>query len=233
MIIGSGLLASAFDPKAVEMLDATIFASGVSNSNETDPASYAREERLLSEHLGSSAHRIFVYFSTCSITDPDRGAGMYARHKKRMEDKVATLDNYLILRLPQVVGRTQNPNTLTNFLASRIAQGATIPLWSRAIRCLVDVEHVAAITLELLRQEHPIRMLADIAPPEVVTMPSLVDMLESAMGICTERQLIDREGGSHPDPSLMLSLSPSLGLDVSRGYTERLLRKYYGRPDAS
>lgn len=232
MIVGNGLLASAFDPKAVEMLDATIFASGVSNSNETDPASYAREERLLSEHLVLS-RGVFVYFSTCSIADPDRGGGMYAQHKKRMEDKVATQDSHLILRLPQVVGETRNPNTLTNFLADRIARGAKIPLWSGAIRCLVDVEHVAAITLELLRQPRPIRLLGDIAPPEVVTMPRLVDMLESAMGICTTRQLIDREGGSHPDPSLMLSLAPGLGLDMSSGYTERLLLKYYGRPDAS
>ncbi|WP_045737533.1 hypothetical protein [Xanthomonas sp. MUS 060] len=231
MIVGNGLLASAFDPKTVEMLDAIIFASGVSNSNETDPASYAREERLLCEHLDST-HGTFVYFSTCSIADPDRGSGMYARHKKRMEDRVAKQDNYLILRLPQVVGNTRNPNTLTNFLASRISQGATIPLWSGAVRCLVDVEHVAAITLELLSQPRPIRLLADIAPPEVVTMPRLVDMLESAMGIGTKRQLINREGGSHPDPSLMLSLSPGLGLDISSGYTDRLLRKYYGRSDA-
>ncbi|MDL5366163.1 hypothetical protein QSH18_11150 [Xanthomonas sp. NCPPB 2654] len=231
MIVGNGLLASAFEQKAIEALGATIFASGVSNSNEVDPAAYAREKKLLCEHL-KLARGTFVYFSTCSIADPDRGVGAYARHKKLMEEEVATRDDYLILRLPQVVGHTANPNTLTNFLASRIAEGVKIPLWSGAIRCLVDVEHVAAITLELLRQPRPMRVLGDIAPPEVVTMPELIDMLESVMGVRTQRELIDRGGGSRPDPELMLSLSHRLGLDISTGYTARLLRKYYGRPDA-
>lgn len=231
MIIGNGLLASAFDPTVIAELGATIFASGVSNSNEVDPAAFAREESLLDQHL-ASAPGTFVYFSTCSISDPDRGAGAYARHKLRMEEKVAGREDHLILRLPQVVGRTSNPNTLTNFLAARIASGASIPLWSDAIRCLVDVEHVAAVTLQLLRQPRPLRVRDEIAPPEVLTMPELVDTLEAVMGVSAERQLINRAGGTRPDPTLMLQLAPCLGLDVSAGYTARLLRKYYGRPDA-
>lgn len=231
MIVGNGLLASAFEPKAVEALGGTIFASGVSNSSEIDPARYAREETLLSKHLGLACGT-FVYFSTCSISDPDRGAGLYAQHKKRMEEKVATLDDYLILRLPQVVGHTPNPNTLTNFLASRIAEGAKIPVWTEAIRCLVDIEHVAAITMEMLRQPRPMRLLDEIAPPEVVTMPELVDALESVMAKRAQRQLIERAGGNRPDPTLMLSLASRLGLDLSSGYTARLLRKYYGHSNA-
>ncbi len=231
MIVGRGLLASAFDAHAIQALDATLFASGVSNSSETDPSAYAREQRLLDEHLAATSGT-FVYFSTCSIQDPDRGHGQYARHKIRMEQKVVDRGgNYLVLRLPQVVGRMGNPHTLTNFLADRLRNGDVIPMWSGAIRCLVDVEHVAAITLALLSGDRP-QVLGTLAPPETITMPDLVDAMESVMELTTRREIVEREGGIHPDPTLMVQMASLLGIDVTPGYTKRLLQKYYGHHDA-
>lgn len=230
MIVGKGLLASAFDAEHVTEMGATLFASGVSNSNETDPAAYAREERLLDAHL-ASAEGTFVYFSTCSIEDPERGNGPYAQHKQRMEQKVAGCGDYAILRLPQVVGHTPNQHTLTNFLANRLRSGEVIPLWSAAIRCLVDVEHVAMVTLALLRRGRPLQLLDQVAPPEVLTMLELVDAMESVMQLKARRQVVERSGGIRPDPSLMLELGPSLGIDLTPGYPLRLLQKYYGRCD--
>ncbi|MFC3657807.1 hypothetical protein FZ025_05545 [Xanthomonas hyacinthi] len=231
MIVGRGLLASAFDAHAIEALETTLFASGVSNSNETDPSAYAREQALLEEHL-AAATGMFVYFSTCSIEDPDRGNGHYGRHKVRMEQKVIERGgDYLVLRLPQVVGLTGNPHTLTNFLANRLRSGEPIPMWSGAVRCLIDVEHVAAITMSLLRSSGLRQVLATLAPPEVITMPELVDAMESIMGLTARREIVERKGGARPDAALMVKMAPTLGIDVSPGYTWRLLQKYYGHHD--
>jgi nucleoside-diphosphate-sugar epimerase len=232
MIVGNGLLASAFEAQQIKQLGATVFASGVSNSTETDPAAYAREESLLQAHL-AAASGTFVYFSTCSIEDADRGQGPYAQHKRKMEEKVADRGDFLILRLPQVAGRTSNPHTLTNFLANCLRSGQVIPVWSSAIRCLVDVEHVAAITLALLQKERPAQKLDHVAPPEVLTMPQLIDAMEVVMQLTAKRHVIERSGGTRPDPTLMLALGPALGIDLSPGYTLRLLEKYYGSRDVS
>lgn len=232
MIVGRGLLASAFDAQAIEASRATLFASGVSNSSETNPAAYARERDLLAEHL-SSARGTFVYFSTCSIEDPDRSNDDYARHKARMERMVMDHGGgYLILRLPQVVGRTGNPRTLTNFLADRLRRSEAIPVWSGAIRCLIDVEHVATLTMSLLADTMPHRLVDTLAPPEVITMRELVDTMEIVMGIEARREIVERHGGARPDSRLMVGMAPALGIDVSPGYTRRLLQKYYGRHDA-
>jgi nucleoside-diphosphate-sugar epimerase len=233
MIVGRGLLASAFDAQAIETLEATLFASGVSNSSEINPLAYVREQQLLEERL-AAAKGAFVYFSTCSIEDPDRGSGQYARHKVRMEQLVADRGGrYLILRLPQVVGRTGNPHNLINFLTDRLRNGEPIPMWSGAVRCLIDVEHVAAITMRLLQDGAHEQLRASLAPPEVISMPALVDVMESILGLHARREIVDRTGGTQPDATLMAQVAPTLGIDVSPGYTRRLLEKYHRHDNAN
>lgn len=224
-VIGSGLLAGSFDAKRVRELNARIFASGVSNSSETRHEAFLREERLLKRHLAAATGR-FVYFSTCSISDLDRTASGYVMHKLRMESLVREHAPHFILRLPQVVGHTHNPHTLTNFLASNIASGVPFPVWTNALRCLVDVEHVAAITMELLKEE-TLSQTLEIAPPETISMRDLVPAMEQALGrkaVCT---FIERGGGTVPDSSVMQAYAARIGIDISPGYSRRVIRKYY------
>lgn len=47
MIVGNGLVASAFLPYFAEDPEIMIFASGVSNSRETRKEEFVREEKLL------------------------------------------------------------------------------------------------------------------------------------------------------------------------------------------
>lgn len=226
-IIGGGLLARAFDPAAVRTLGATVFASGVSNSQETDPAQYAREANLLADALVACPGR-FVYFSTCSITDADRVSTPYAQHKQCMEAMIRERGNFLILRLPQVVGRTDNPHTLINHLVDRIRRGEHLTVWQHAIRCLVDVDDVAAIALHLLRNDLKRDYTLDVAPDEKLTLLDLVTLLESVLGQSAVYTLVDRGGGASPDSSTFNMYGPAAGVDTSAGYSRRLLQKYYG-----
>lgn len=226
-IIGRGLLARAFNAGLIEELDATVFASGVSNSQESDPAQFQREAELLARALQERPGR-FVYFSTCSVTDGDRTTTPYAVHKRKMEALIQTRGNHLILRLPQVVGNTDNPHTLVNHLVAHISAGLRLQIWSNAVRCLVDVDHIAAITLHLLREGlEPDRTL-DLAPPESLTLQRLLVLVEQTLDRQAVYTLVDRGGGATPDSTIFSTYAPQLGIDISAGYTHRLLHKYYG-----
>lgn len=231
-VIGHGMLASAFDPVQISRLGAIVFASGVSDSNEFRAEAFSREQALLEEHLECSAQKKFVYFSTCSISDPDRERSPYALHKLQMEALVARHPTYIILRLPQVVGVTRNPYTLSNFLAERIRSGNRFPLWMNARRCLIDVMDVASVTVALLGQDTAHGILADLAPPETIRMSCLVAIMEELLGRKANAQPIERGNGASPDPSLMLRFAASLNLDLSPGYSQRTLEKYYGKRNA-
>lgn len=135
---GSGLIASAFRPFAEEDRF-LLFASGVSNSSTVTATDFARELHLLEAHAGTGAR--LVYFSTCSLFDPTLRTNPYILHKLDMEDRVRHMfPDHLILRLPNIIGRTPNPHTLCNHLRDRIVAGLPVQVHLHACRYLMDVD---------------------------------------------------------------------------------------------
>lgn len=106
MIIGSGLLARAFTEATKNRSDVVIYAAGVSNSQCTDIREFARERSLLTRSLeAANAAACFVYFSTCSIEDPESTGTAYVQHKLAMEQLTLRRENHLVVRLPQIAGK--------------------------------------------------------------------------------------------------------------------------------
>lgn len=229
MIIGNGLLARAFMPH--DLGGATIFASGVSNSAETDPLAFRRESDLLDLSLQNARDR-FVYFSTTSILDPERQDSGYVAHKRAMEAKVLASSDHLVLRLPQVVGRTRNPHTLTNFLAAKISAGEQFSVWRQATRCLLDVDDVALLTRYLLANGFRLEGAGALVSPEVLDMPTLVGLMEQTLCLPAKCTFLPSGGGARVDPALAMSVASAAGVDFNPGYSQRVLQKYYGKKNA-
>ena len=102
MIIGNGLIASAFNPYFSNDERVVVFASGVSNSRETRAEAFLRERQML---LDAMRHeRFLLYFSTCSVNDPELADAPYVVHKKEMEKLVQSTKDYAIFRVPIIVG---------------------------------------------------------------------------------------------------------------------------------
>ena len=120
MIIGSGLIASAFHRTHTVAKDVCIFASGVANSRCTDKREFQRERVLLESMLRRHSSLLFIYLSTCSVYDPSLKDSPYVKHKSSMEQVVLSRGTALVLRLPQVVGPNANPHTLIKFIADSI-----------------------------------------------------------------------------------------------------------------
>ena len=116
MIIGNGDIASVL-PKRRDLL---FFASGVSNSHETRESEYQREKTLL---LKQNRRPHIVYFSTLAVLYGDY---RYVQHKKEMEALIKQeFSLYTIMRLGNITWGT-NPNTIINFLRSRLKKGLPI-----------------------------------------------------------------------------------------------------------
>src|SRR5688572_10553895 len=115
MVIGNGMLAEgfrSFGPDHRYM----VFAAGVSNSSNLDNNEYKREHDLLERSLLDNPEKIPVYFSTYSILDPGLKDSVYVKHKLAMENLVTKhSQNYFILRVTNVAGRSSNVNTVLNY----------------------------------------------------------------------------------------------------------------------
>lgn len=105
MIIGNGDIASVLPDRD----DLLFFASGVSNSQETNGAAYDREANLLREQ---DYYKHIVYFSSLATLYANT---YYARHKRKMEEFVKEhFNDYTIVRIGNITWGN-NPNTFINY----------------------------------------------------------------------------------------------------------------------
>ncbi|MBK1894420.1 NAD-dependent epimerase/dehydratase family protein [Chryseobacterium paridis] len=142
MIIGTGLIANSL--KNIDTKEILYFASGVSNSLETKDAEFQREFNLLRNTLEHNKEKKFIYFSTLSVHDRSKQNSHYVLHKLEMENYIKNnSDNYLILRIGNIVGKGGNPNTLFNFLKTKIKDNHKFVLHRNARRLLLDIDDIS------------------------------------------------------------------------------------------
>lgn len=229
MIIGSGLLASAFAPSFLQHGKVCIYAAGVSNSGCTDLREFARERSRLMAALQQAKHfEVFLYFGTCSVADPETQNTPYVQHKLAMEKLAATHPHYLILRLPQVAGITPNPHTLLNYLYAKIARSESFSLWKNAKRNIIDVDDIADIAQQLITHLSVRNTMLNIANPRNYSMSEIVSTMERIVGKDAIYDVLER-GSEYPiDVTPMLTLIDQSSLKFGDSYLEQVINKYYG-----
>jgi nucleoside-diphosphate-sugar epimerase len=227
MIVGSGLLARAFKPEFGANPEIIIFASGVSNSLETRAEEFSREHSLLCELLEGAAKRL-VYFGSCGVVTTGQESTPYMEHKKLMESLVLASPGSLVLRLPQVVGATNNPHTLTNFIRDRILTGEHFTVWEHAERNLVDVDDVAAIGSQLIKSTSLARTISvPIAAERSLPMPEIVSMFERALRKTANYSIAPKGLPLPVDATEAVQIGAKLGINLGQDYIESVIRKYY------
>lgn len=139
MILGNGDIASVLNDRD----DAIFFASGVSNSMETNQDNFNRERRLLIELYGTT--KCLVYFSTIAADDVTKKDIPYIRHKLEMESLAESLfENYIIIRIGNITWGT-NPNTFLNNIRTRIKNKESVVLHDE-YKYMINKEQLLLIT---------------------------------------------------------------------------------------
>ena len=224
MIIGRGLIASAL--RGIEGEKQVIFASGVSNSQETNEKEFDRERSLLEKSLLSINDFELFYISTCSIYDPSLVNARYIRHKLLMEEIVLSQPNCRIVRLPNVVGPTGNPNNLVNFFANRIKTDTPFKIQRNAARYILGVDEMRALLAGYLDASELYDSLINITPPTATHVLELVQMIEQHLSKDARKLIIDG-GSTYTIPNdVSSSLSGRLGIYFGQEYTMSVVEKW-------
>ncbi len=227
MVIGSGLLAHRFESyhKDDRFL---IFASGVSNSKTKNPEAYTREIDLLRECIQQYPDKIIVYFSTCSIYDPDEVKSAYVQHKLKIETIIqTTVPQYYIFRVSNVAGRSSNPNTLLNYFFYHIKNGINFDLWTNACRNIIDIDDVFQIADQILKNGLPSVEPINVGSPINYPVKEIVTAIE--FFLTTKSNYVEVNKGScfETDLSVIQPILQQSGLQFNSEYLAGLLAKYY------
>ncbi len=232
MVIGKGMIAKAFS-RFCRDDRALIFASGVANSGETDKDEFERERSALDDALRANPEKLFVYFSTCSIDDKDVLHSPYVQHKLCMEDFIVrSHKDYLICRLPQVVGRSMNRATLVNYLYDKIMNSERFVVWKNAHRYLVDVEDVAMIVSRII-DDNVIRNTTVNIVSRPYSVLDIVTIMENLTGKRGIYDVINKGTPYRIDDSAVSDIARKLNISFDRPYLDNMLLKYYGKHSSS
>ena len=135
------MIANAFSNSKYNIPKSLIFASGVSNSKSNDDREFEREIRLLKNYLNNDER--LIYFSTSSIYDNYLKSSPYVKHKLFVENFITSnFKNFIIYRLPNVIGKTKNKNTMINFFKECIINKKPVNLDKNSRRYIIDVDDV-------------------------------------------------------------------------------------------
>ncbi|MFA6036686.1 MAG: NAD-dependent epimerase/dehydratase family protein [Legionellales bacterium] len=223
MIIGSGMLAKLFS--TYENNDnIIIFASGVSNSQETQAAAFKREHYLLVNTLQENPEKTLVYFSTGSVYDSSAKDSLYVIHKKHMEQLIQKhAKKYYIFRLSHVVGKTSSP-TIINFLKQKINSGETFELWANSTRNLIAGEDVFKLVDYILNHDLFKNEIINIASHENLSIQKIVYIIEGVLGKSAHFTLTQK-GAAYPiDISLIEKILPKAGVSFKKDYVSIILK---------
>ena len=225
MIIGNGLIANLFREHDRE--NVVFFASGVSNSLETEKSAFLREEDLLRKTLEENSDKIFIYFSTCSIYDSSKNGSPYVNHKLKMEQIVEELaDQFLILRVSNAVGKGGNPNLLMNYLVNAFHQEKEITVHTLATRNLIDADDVKNITLKFIN-ENSFNKIINVAYLENFSTSEILEILEKHFNKTAKTSLV-KSGQSYlisiPEAEAYFAEN---NLREKNEYLLRIIKRYY------
>jgi len=225
MTIGNGLIANGLKLSSKHQT-IVLFASGVSNSNETNPAAFDREKKLLIQSLEQHNDKTFVYISSCDVEDPLDNT-MYYSHKLAMEDivKRSTKKHY-IFRLPQVVGKTTNKNTLFSFLVDKTTHNQPFDVWTKATRNLIDVDDVDRIINYILSHNIFRNEITNIASLHNTSILELVTRIETYMGKKARYDEVPKGHEYKIDTTKIEKILVKLNITFDASYLERLIQKY-------
>ena len=223
MVIGNGLIANIFC-NYKDNDNVVIFASGVSNSNETSFKNFKRERELLLMTLEAYTDTLFVYFSSCDVIYSDSINKPYYFHKLEMESIVKRHPNYYIFRLPQIIGNSSNKMSLINYIVESIKSGDEINLWKHSYKNLIATQEVFKIVDFILSSTISRRQTINVINSYYYSIQEIVKTIEDILEIKAKVSIKDKGFV----PCYSITKLTGLEIDFSKDYLRNTLLKSYG-----
>ncbi len=218
MIVGSGLIAKAFEKYNYDN-DVLIFSSGVSNSKENRSSEFEREEKLIKEYI--NINKKFIYFSTVSVVDGSKNSP-YIEHKLNIEKFISeNHNNYLIFRLPIVVGINSNKVTFFNTIKNKIINNEVIDIYN-VKRYLIDIDDLSSTLPIIIDDKNERNKTINVCYDNFTTVIDILNKMEFFLKTNSPKNFIESDSNYEVDNHFFKTKFPLDYYD----YNDRLIEKY-------
>ena len=230
---GSGFIAKNLKRiKLRKLKKIVIYAAGVSNSKSKDKKKFLRERKKIQTFLNDhNKEHLFIYISTISVLDNYLKKDNYTRNKIIIENLIKkSLNNFLILRLPQIVGKSNNPHTLTNFIYRKILSEQRFKVWSNVKRNLIDIDDLIKIVKQIISTKLKPGNVINILNPNSIYVEEIVNIMGDIVKKNPKYILLEYK--PKKKGNLKIQSSSKFNLNIKKyfkdkNYFKNILKKYY------
>jgi len=182
-IIGSGFIATKFKKylKFIKKNKVIIYAAGISNSLEINKKNLEREI-LKFKNFTKKNKRKLIYISTYSVNDYSRNKKLYVKNKIKIEKIIEEdSDEYLVIRLPEIIGKTKNLHTLSNFFYNNIINNKPFKVFKNSRRNLLDIDDAIKNCIKIIRKNKNKNKIINLLNKKFNTPMQIVTNLEKIL----------------------------------------------------
>lgn len=224
MVVGNGLLGESMN-LFIDNDDVLIFASGVSNSKENRVSEYEREFDLLNKFLGTE--RKIIYFSTCSVLYDCLEPTDYIKHKLQVEDFIkSNFKNFIIFRLPNVVGYTENQHTSFNFFKKNLIDNFEINVEENTTRYFIDVDDIVETLTPIIIDKTQNKKEFNVCFNTKITIINFIKLMSDQLGVIPKINLIKNGCSFDVDNTNFLKLVNKKYKSIDQDYNYNIIKKY-------
>ena len=144
-IIGDGFIGKSLYKIKKDLIRTNyiIYAAGISHSKTKSKRNLNKELSLFKIFLKNNPSKKVIYISTADVTDNISNKSLYVKNKIKIEKLIKKrFKNYIILRLPQIIGKSKNKNTLVNYFYFNIKNNKPLMLIKNFKRNVLDIADI-------------------------------------------------------------------------------------------
>ena len=163
-----------------------------------------------------------------SIFDKSLRKNGYIKNKIFIENFIKKkVQNYLIIRLTQVVGYNKNPNTITNFFYNKIRNKKSFKLWDKTHRNLIDIDDLITIFKNILKKKFKRKSELNIYNTKSIASKKIVLILSKILNLKPNYKLIRLRKNINYIYKKNLKSYQFSYLFNDKNYNMKVLKKYY------
>jgi dolichol-phosphate mannosyltransferase len=227
MVTGNGVIANRFMDYSLSK-QYLIYPGAVHDSLIIDEKIFRIEEDAIKLALTQNLNLTFVYFSSCSILAPNKSLSPYSLHKEKMESLVTTNGrDYLVVRLPQIIGLNDEKSSLVSYLVENIISDKSFDLWGKAYRNFIDIDDVYHIVHYVLTNKTHINCSINVANPRNTSMVEAVKAIEFLLNRNANYHLKDLGESYDINVSEISDIIKLLNINFGSDYFIKAVEKYW------
>lgn len=229
-IVGSGFIAKYFKKylKILKKYNYVVYAAGVSNSLSGNLNNFKKDVSRINNYKLDKEKKI-VYISSYAVHDPSRKINRYIKNKIIIERVIKKkFDKYIILRFPELIGKSKNKNTLSNFFYDKIKKKTDFNLWVNSKRNLLDVEDAIKLSMYYLIKNKKKKIVFNILNIKFYKPMTIVNTLERILKRDANYKINNKHFKNwNLKNSVNYRIAKKLNIKFDNKYLFKKLKKYY------